>query len=129
MLMQERTDIPAFYAQWFTNRIRAGHCTVPNSYNRKQTSRIFLLPEDVGIIVFCTRRSKLLILYFRYQLSEPSYFNESGEYEEYMFAVWVILFVVMIHCTVQRMRTRCLIDNLIFQEIRMQSFQKILEFY
>jgi len=25
-----RTDIPAFYAEWFINRIRAGFCTVPN---------------------------------------------------------------------------------------------------
>ena len=28
-----RTDIPAFYAEWFMNRIRAGYCSVPNPFN------------------------------------------------------------------------------------------------
>lgn len=47
-----RTDIPAFYAEWFINRVRTGYCTVPNPFNRKQISRISLLPEDVDVIVF-----------------------------------------------------------------------------
>ncbi|EFK10608.1 conserved hypothetical protein [delta proteobacterium NaphS2] len=50
-----RTDIPAFYAQWFMNRIREGYCTVPNPFNPKQISRISLKPEDVEVIVFWTR--------------------------------------------------------------------------
>ena len=60
-----RTDIPAFYAQWFVNRIRAGHCTVPNPFNRKQVSHISLRPEDVDIIVFWTRNPQLLIPYLK----------------------------------------------------------------
>ena len=60
-----RTDIPAFYAQWFINRIRAGHCTVPNPFNRKQVSHISLRPEDVGIIVFWTRNPQPLIPYLK----------------------------------------------------------------
>ena len=35
-----RTDIPAFYAEWFMRRIRAGYCTVPNPYNRKQVAKV-----------------------------------------------------------------------------------------
>ncbi len=58
-----RTDIPAFYAQWFINRIRASHCTVPNPFNRKQVSHISLNPEDVDIIVFWTRNPQPLISY------------------------------------------------------------------
>jgi len=50
-----RTDIPAFYAKWFINRIRVGYCTVPNPFNPKQVSRISLRPEDVDVIVFWTR--------------------------------------------------------------------------
>ena len=50
-----RTDIPAFYAEWFMNRIREGYCTVPNPFNSKHVSRISLEPEDVDIIVFWTR--------------------------------------------------------------------------
>ena len=33
-----RTDIPAFYAKWFMNRIRAGFCTTVNPFNAKQVS-------------------------------------------------------------------------------------------
>ena len=50
-----RTDIPAFYAEWFMNRIREGYCTVPNPFNAKQVSRISLRPRDVDVIVFWTR--------------------------------------------------------------------------
>jgi DNA repair photolyase len=56
-----RTDIPAFYAQWMINRIRAGFCTVPNPFNRRQVSRISLLPEDVDVIVFWTRNPAPLL--------------------------------------------------------------------
>ncbi len=56
-----RTDIPAFYTEWFMNRVRAGYCTVPNPYNREQVSRISLRPEDVDIIVFWTRHPAPLL--------------------------------------------------------------------
>jgi len=58
-----RTDIPAFYARWFINRIRAGYCEVPNPFNRQQVSRVSLLPEDVGVIVFWTRNPRPLFPY------------------------------------------------------------------
>lgn len=53
-----RTDIPAFYSEWFMNRIRAGYCTVPNPFNRKQVSRVSLKPDDVEVIVFWTRNPR-----------------------------------------------------------------------
>ncbi|MEJ5246826.1 MAG: DUF1848 domain-containing protein [Caldilinea sp.] len=56
-----RTDIPAFYATWFMNRIRAGACTVPNPFNPRQVSRISLRPEDVDVIVFWTRNARPLM--------------------------------------------------------------------
>jgi len=56
-----RTDIPAFYAAWFMNRVRTGFCTVPNPFNRKQVSRISLLPQDVDAIVFWTRNPRPLL--------------------------------------------------------------------
>lgn len=55
-----RTDIPAFYAEWFMNRIQAGYCTVPNPFNWKQVSYISLKPEDVDVIVFWTRHPRPL---------------------------------------------------------------------
>ena len=58
-----RTDIPAFYAEWFINRVRAGYCEVPNPFNRKQISRVSLRPEDVDVIVFWTRHPRPLFPY------------------------------------------------------------------
>ncbi|MBW7884114.1 MAG: DUF1848 domain-containing protein, partial [Caldilineaceae bacterium] len=56
-----RTDIPAFYAQWFMNRIDAGFCTVPNPFNPTQVAVLSLRPEDVDAIVFWTRNPRPLL--------------------------------------------------------------------
>jgi hypothetical protein len=56
-----RTDIPAFYSEWFMNRIRAGYCLVPNPFNRAQISRVSLEPADVDVIVFWTRNPRPLL--------------------------------------------------------------------
>lgn len=56
-----RTDIPAFYADWMLNRLRAGYCTVPNPFNRNQVSRISLAASDVDVIVFWTRNAGPLL--------------------------------------------------------------------
>lgn len=56
-----RTDIPAFYSEWFMNRIRGGYCAVPNPYNRNQVSWVSLKPKDVDVIVFWTRNPKPLM--------------------------------------------------------------------
>ena len=56
-----RADMPAFYAEWMMNWIRAGFCTVPNPFNGDQISRISLLPPDTDVIVFWTRNPKPLI--------------------------------------------------------------------
>ena len=60
-----RTDIPAFYARWFINRVRAGWCEVPNPFNRDQVSTISLAPEDVDVIVFWTRNPHPLFPYLQ----------------------------------------------------------------
>jgi hypothetical protein len=56
-----RTDLPAFYADWFMNRIRAGYCAVPNPFNRNQVSYISLLSDEVEAIVFWTRNPAPLL--------------------------------------------------------------------
>jgi hypothetical protein len=55
-----RTDIPAFYADWFMNRIDEGWCTVPNPFNQNQVSKVKLGPQDVDVIVFWTRNPRPL---------------------------------------------------------------------
>ncbi len=61
--VSRRTDIPAFYAQWFMNRIRAGYCLVPNPFDASQISRVSLIREDVTVIVFWTRNPRPLFPY------------------------------------------------------------------
>lgn len=58
-----RTDIPAFYADWFINRIRAGWCLVPNPLNGHQLSFVPLIPEEVTVIVFWSKNPEPLIQY------------------------------------------------------------------
>jgi hypothetical protein len=85
-----RTDIPAFYHQWFINRIRAGYCIVPNPFNPQQLSRINLTPKDVEVIVFWTRNphpllSSLALLdelgyqyYFQFTvMNNPSFLDQN----------------------------------------------------
>jgi hypothetical protein len=56
-----RTDIPAFFAEWFMERIRAGHCEVANPYRPSQVRRADLRPESVAGIVFWTRHAAPLL--------------------------------------------------------------------
>lgn len=49
-----RTDIPAFYGDWFLRRLDAGWCMVANPYGGAPY-RVSLLPEDVDGFVFWTR--------------------------------------------------------------------------
>lgn len=53
-----RTDIPAFYSEWFMNRIRAGYFMKVNPYNKKQTKRVSLAPNDVDAIVFWSKNPR-----------------------------------------------------------------------
>jgi hypothetical protein len=55
-----RTDIPAFYAQWFMNRIRAGFCHWINPFSDR-VYRISLAPEDCVAVVFWTRHPQPLL--------------------------------------------------------------------
>ena len=51
----QRTDIPAFYAEWFANRLKEGFVCVRNPYNPHQVSRYRLDPTVVDCIGFCTK--------------------------------------------------------------------------
>lgn len=48
-----RTDIPAFYSNWFINRVKAGFVDVRNPFNQKLVSRIYF--SDVDLIMFCSK--------------------------------------------------------------------------
>lgn len=51
----QRTDIPAFYAKWFANRLKEGFVCVRNPFDPSQVSRYRLDPSVVDAIGFCTK--------------------------------------------------------------------------
>ena len=53
-----RTDIPAFFGEWFMRRIEEGYFTSVNPFNPRQTRTVSLLAEDVDAIVFWTKNPR-----------------------------------------------------------------------
>ena len=70
-----RTDIPAFYAKWFMNRIREGYVLVRNPYNPNQVTKYNLLPEVVDCLAFCTKNPEPML----------TYLDELDIYKQYWF--------------------------------------------
>lgn len=93
--VSRRTDIPAFYSDWFFNRIDKGYLYVVNPMNCKQVSEIRLNRSTVDCFVFWTKNpepmlNKLHILdekgfsyYFQFTLTaydqdiEPVFHNKN----------------------------------------------------
>lgn len=53
--VSRRTDIPAFYMEWFLNRLKEGYVLVRNPMNYHQVSRITISPSTIDCIVFWTK--------------------------------------------------------------------------
>ena len=74
--VSRRTDIPAFYSEWFMNRIRDKYVMVRNPMNYHQVSRISLTPEVVDCIVFWSKNPAPLIpLLKEIEKDYPFYFQ------------------------------------------------------
>jgi DNA repair photolyase len=56
-----RTDIPAFYSEWFMQRIKDGFFFRVNPFNSKMVKKFSLSIKDVDVIVFWTKNPKPLI--------------------------------------------------------------------
>lgn len=56
-----RTDIPAFYSDWFFNRLKEGFVLVRNPMNIHQVSRVTLSPEVIDCIVFWSKNPKPML--------------------------------------------------------------------
>lgn len=77
--VSRRTDIPAFYSEWFFNRLKDGEVLIRNSFNRKQVSKVILNKETVDCFVFWTKNPEPLVrnlhkldgykYYFQYTLT------------------------------------------------------------
>ncbi len=59
----QRTDIPAFYSEWFANRLKEGYVLVRNPFNRLSVTRYELNPEVVDLIGFCTKNPSPIFKY------------------------------------------------------------------
>lgn len=93
--VSRRTDIPAFYSDWFYNRIKEGYVDVLNPFNTKQANRIMLTKDNVECFVFWTKNPKPMMkrlnelngynYYFQFTLNsystdlEPNVPNKSKE--------------------------------------------------
>ena len=56
-----RTDIPAYYSEWFYNRIREGYVLTRNPYNPNLVMRYRLHPDVVDCISFCTKNPEPML--------------------------------------------------------------------
>lgn len=59
--VSRRTDIPAFYSDWFFNRIEAGYVDVRNPMNIHRVSRVKITPDVVDCIVFWSKNPKPML--------------------------------------------------------------------
>lgn len=77
--VSRRTDIPAFYSEWFFNRLKEGYVYVKNPMNSKQIGKISLKREEVDCFVFWTKNARPMMkhldklegynYYFQYTIS------------------------------------------------------------
>lgn len=50
-----RTDIPAYFSEWFFNRLKAGYVCARSPYNPNRITKFRLSPDVMDCIVFCTK--------------------------------------------------------------------------
>lgn len=63
--VSRRTDIPAFYADWFRKKLEAGFVLYPNPFSQKPVY-VDLKPDNVKVFVFWTRNPKSLFKHLDY---------------------------------------------------------------
>ena len=81
------TDIPAFYAKWFFNRLVKGYCVWYNPFNAQQ--KMYISFKNCKVIVFWTKNPKPIIPYlpeldkrgihYYFQVTLNDYENEGFE--------------------------------------------------
>lgn len=71
--VSRRTDIPAFYSDWFFNRLHEGFVDVRNPMNIHQISRIKITPDVVDCIVFWTKNPYNMLARL-YELKKYNYY-------------------------------------------------------
>jgi len=70
-----RTDIPAFHADWFFERLKEGHALSVNPMNPKQVRQVDLSPEAVDGFVFWTKNPQPMLSRLGRLSPYPFYFQ------------------------------------------------------
>lgn len=80
------TDIPAFYSEWFINRLKVGYCVWYNPFNQQP---IYVSFKNCRVVVFWTKNPKPLIpllkvldekdIHYYFQFTLNDYENEAFE--------------------------------------------------
>ena len=70
-----RTDIPAYYADWFFDRLREGYVLIRNPINPRRIARVPLTPDVVDGIVFWTKNPLPLLDRLNEIKDYPYYFQ------------------------------------------------------
>lgn len=70
--VSSRTDIVAFYSDWFMERYNQGFVDVRNPFYPKQISRIYF--EDIDAILFCTKNPIPILKYLKH-INKPILFQ------------------------------------------------------
>lgn len=56
-----RTDIPAYYSEWFYNRIKEKYVLARNPYYPEQIIKYKLTPDVIDVLCFCTKNPKPML--------------------------------------------------------------------
>ena len=59
--VSRRTDIPAFYSDWFFNRLKEGYVYVRNHVSEKVSKIVLNKEEVIDCIIFWTKNAKPMI--------------------------------------------------------------------
>jgi len=73
--VSRRTDIPAFYSDWFFNRLKEGYVLVRNPMNYQQVSKIILTPSLIDCIVFWTKDPTNMLVKLDFLTNYKYYFQ------------------------------------------------------
>ncbi len=73
--VSRRTDIPAYYSEWFFERLKEGFVYTRNPMNPKQISRLELSSETVDCIVFWTKNPEPMLAHLSELERYPYYFQ------------------------------------------------------
>ncbi len=73
--VSRRTDIPAFYSDWFFQRLKEGFCYVPNPRNPLQIAKIPLNQEFTDAFIFWTKNPYPMLKKLSVLNEYPYYFH------------------------------------------------------